>query len=158
MKLYLVRHAQAVSDAEDPVRPLSPKGREVALAMGRWLRRNAAVDITEVWHSPLVRARETAELLVEGARLKTRLREAAGLLPEDDVSAMGTALCRYGDSVMIVGHEPHLGVLASRLLGIEKGGGVDFKKGSVLCLERILRGDPWTLAWLVAPRLVIGEE
>ena len=76
MKLYLVRHAHAVSDAEDPARPLSPRGREVALSMGRWLRGNAAVDIEEVWHSPLVRARETAELVVEGARLKARLREA----------------------------------------------------------------------------------
>lgn len=158
MKLYLVRHAHAVSDAEDPARPLSPKGREIALAMGRWLRGNAAVDMAEVWHSPLVRARETAELLVEGARLKVRLREAAGLLPEDEVAAMATALCRHGDSMMIVGHEPHLGALAARLLGIEEGGGVEFKKGAVLCLERILRGAPWTLLWHVNPRLVAGDE
>ncbi|MBK8478083.1 MAG: phosphohistidine phosphatase SixA [Opitutaceae bacterium] len=157
MKLYLVRHTHAVSDAENPVRPLSPKGREVALGMGRWLRGNAAADITEVWHSPLVRARETAELLVEGARLKVRLREAAGLLPEDEVSAMATALGRHGDSLVIVGHEPHLGLLAGRLLGIEVGG-VDFKKGAVLCLERILRGAPWTLLWHVSPRLVLGQE
>ena len=158
MKLYLVRHAHAVSDAEDPVRPLSPKGREVALAMGRWLRGNAGADIAEIWHSPLVRARETAELLVEGARLKARLREAAGLLPEDDVSAMAVALGRHGDSVMIVGHEPYLSTLAGRLLGIEAGGGVEFKKGAVLCLERILRGAPWTLLWHVNPRLVAGGE
>jgi phosphohistidine phosphatase len=157
MKLYLVRHAHAVSDAEDPARPLSPRGREVALSMGRWLRGNAAVDIAEVWHSPLVRARETAELLVEGARLKARLREAPGLLPEDDVSAMALALGRHGDSVMLVGHEPYMGALAARLLGIETGG-VEFKKGAVLCLERILRGAPWTLLWHVNPRLVAGEE
>jgi phosphohistidine phosphatase len=158
MKLYLVRHAHAVSDAEDPARPLSPKGREVALAMGRWLRGNAAADVTEVWHSPLVRARETAELLVEGARLKVRLREAAGLYPEDDVATMALALSRHGDSVIIVGHEPYLGTLAGRLLGIEEGGGVEFKKGAVLCLERILRGAPWTLLWHVHPRLVMGGE
>ncbi len=157
MKLYLVRHAHAVSDAENPVRPLSPKGREVALAMGHWLRGHAAVDVVEVWHSPLVRARETAELLVEGARIKARLREAPGLLPEDDVTAMAAALGRHGDSVMIVGHEPHLGLLAGRLLGIEAGS-VDFKKGAVLCLERILRGAPWTSLWHVSPSLVLGGE
>ena len=158
MKLYLVRHAHAVSDAEDPARPLSPKGCEVALAMGRWLRGNAGVDITEVWHSPLVRARQTAELVVEGARLKARLREAPGLLPEDAVSAMAVALGRHGDSVMIVGHEPHLGMLAARLLGMETGGAVEFKKGAVLCLERILRGAPWKLLWHVNPRLVAGGD
>lgn len=158
MKLHLVRHAHAVSDAEDPARPLSPKGRVAALAMGRWLRDHAAADLTEVWHSPLVRARETAELLAEGAHLKVRLREAAGLLPEDEVAAMAIALGRHGDSVMIVGHEPHLGILTARLLGIDEGGGVEFKKGAVLCLERILRGAPWTLLWHVNPRLVAGEE
>ncbi len=157
MKLYLVRHAHAVSDAENPARPLSGKGREVALAMGHWLRGNAAVDVVEVWHSPLVRARETAELVVEGSRMKARLREASGLLPEDDVTAMAAALGRHGDSVMIVRHEPHLGLLAGRLLGIEAGS-VEFKKGAVLCLERILRGAPWTLRWHVSPSLVMGGE
>ena len=158
MKLYLVRHTHALSDAEDPARPLSPKGREVALTMGRWLRGHTAADLTEVWHSPLVRARETAELLAEGAHLKVRQREAPGLLPEDEVAAMAAALSRHGDSVMIVGHEPHLGMLAARLLGIDEGGAVAFRKGAVLCLERVLRGAPWTLLWHMNPHLLAGAD
>ena len=157
MKLYLVRHTHALSDAEDPTRPLSPKGREVALAMGRWLGRHAKPAVLEVWHSPLVRARETAELFAEGAHLKAPLREVAGLLPEDPPDPMAAALGRHGDSVMIVGHEPFLSALAEQLLDLGNGG-VEFQKGAVLCLERGPRGTPWTLAWHVSPTLVVGDE
>ncbi len=158
MKLYLVRHAHALSDAEDPTRPLSPKGREAAQQIARWLRRHAGPDVAEIWHSPLVRARETAELFAEGLRLKAHRREVPGLLPEDPPAAMAAALARHGDSVMIVGHEPHLSTLAGLLLGVPEGGGVEFKKGAVACFERILRGAPWTLLWHVNPALVAGDD
>ena len=157
MKLYLVRHTHALSDAEDPARPLSPKGREVALAMGRWLGTHAKPAVMEIWHSPLVRARETAELLAEGAHLKAPLREAAGLLPEDAAAPMATALSRHGDSVMIVGHEPFLSALTGKLLGIGCAG-IDFQKGAVLCLERGPRGTPWLLGWYVNPTIAVGDE
>ena len=159
MKLYLVRHAHALSDAEDPARPLSPKGREAAQLAARWLREHAAIDVVEVWHSPLVRARETAELLADGLHLKAPLREVAGLLPEDPPAPMAVALGRHGDSVMLVGHEPFLSSLAGRLLGVPEGaGGIEFRKGTVVCFERVLRGAPWTLRWSVNPYLLAGGE
>jgi hypothetical protein len=37
-------------------------------------------------------------------------------------------------------------------------GAVEFKKGSVLCLERTVRGGPWTVVWLVSPLLIGGED
>ncbi len=158
MKLYLVRHAHALSDAEDPTRPLSAKGREAAQLMARWLREHAPLDVVEVWHSPLVRARETAELLAEGLRLKAPLREVAGLLPEDLPAPMAAALGRHGDSLMIVGHEPFLSTLAGQLLGVPDGGGIEFRKGAVICLERIVRGAPWSLCWSVNPYLIAGDR
>jgi phosphohistidine phosphatase len=159
MKLYLVRHGHALSDAEDPARPLSSKGRETTLMTARWLRTRTAIDVTEVWHSPLVRARETAELLVEGLRLRVQTREVAGLLPEDSPALMATALGRTSASLMLVGHEPHLGGLAGLLLGIDPGhGAVEFKKGAVLCLDRVMRGSPWTLAWSLPPKLLAEAE
>lgn len=157
MKLYLVRHAHALSDAEDPARPLSPRGREVALAMARWVGAHAKPDVVEVWHSPLVRARETAELFVEGAHLKAALREIPGLLPGDTPHTLAVGLVRHGDSVMIVGHEPHLSGLAGTLLGLN-GGAVEFAKGAVLCLDRTLRGGPWILDWYAGPKIVLGDE
>lgn len=157
MKLYIVRHAHAVSEEEDPARPLSAKGRESAQETARWLRRHAAPDVAEVWHSSLVRARETAELFAEGLRLKARLREVPGLLPEAPPATLATALGRHHESVMVVGHEPQLSALTALLLGMTDGA-VEFRKGAVACLERTLRGGPWTLAWLVSPQLVAGED
>jgi phosphohistidine phosphatase len=159
MKLYLVRHAHALSDAEDPARPLSAKGRETVQAVARALRRQAAIAVDEVWHSPLARAQETATLLAEGLRLRVQLREVAGLRPEDSPALMATALGRTNNSLLLVGHEPHLSGLAGLLLGIEPGhGSVEFKKGAVLCLERVMRGTPWTLAWLLPPKLLADAE
>lgn len=159
MKLYLVRHAHAVSDTEDPARPLSPKGIETMRALARWLRTHAVIEVADVWHSPLVRARQTAEILVDALRLRAKLREVPGLLPEDAPAATALALNKTRESLMVVGHEPHLSGLAAELIGIERGrGGVEFKKGTVLCLERVLPGAPWTVAWLLPPKLVIEED
>jgi len=155
MKLYLVRHAHALSDAEDPARPLSAKGRETAQAVARGLRRRTALEVAEVWHSPLVRARETAELLAAGLQLRAHLREVPGLLPEDSPAAMAAALGCCKESLMLVGHEPHLSALPAELLGLEPGRGlVEFRKGTVLCLDRVMRGAPWTLVWLLPPTFV----
>lgn len=159
MKLYLVRHAHAVSDSEDPTRPLSAKGFTVARDLTKWLREQTVIDVAEVWHSPLVRARQTAEIMIDGLRLKAKLREVPGLLPEDPPATTSLALQKARDSLMVVGHEPHLSGLAAQLVGIDLAkGGVEFKKSAVLCLERVMVGAPWIIAWLLPPKLVLEEE
>ena len=159
MKLYLVRHAHALAETENPERPLSPKGRELTAEMARWLRKHVAIEVSEVWHSPLLRSRETAEILIEGLRLKTRLREVAGLQPEDDPAGNAAVLGKRSAPLMIVGHEPHLSALAGMLLGLDPTHGtVEFKKGAVLCLERFVPSAPWSLAWLLSPKFVVVEE
>jgi probable phosphoglycerate mutase len=69
-------------DRRDPDVPLSPRGREQAAAVGRWLAdRVAAEPIDAVWSSPFVRARETADIALATAgltlpiRLDERLRD-----------------------------------------------------------------------------------
>lgn len=65
-RLILIRHAESVANAErrfttGPHEPLSPRGREEALALGSWLR--ARFDPVALYASPFVRALETARLL-----------------------------------------------------------------------------------------------
>ena len=62
MKLYLVRHGEALSEHVARERPLSDKGKRDAAAMAAFLGR-AGIRVAEVQHSGKARARETAELL-----------------------------------------------------------------------------------------------
>jgi phosphohistidine phosphatase len=147
--IYLIRHADAVSDEEDPLRPLSTKGREQVVRACELLRKEAGFAPAEIWHSPLSRSRETAELLAQGLGLHARLILRMGLEPEDDPSAVAEALGSEKRSIALVGHEPHLGILASIMT---RGPGhaavfYHFPKAGVLALSR--RERSWRADWLV---------
>lgn len=163
MKLYLVRHGHAQADKEDARRSLSPQGVEVIKGMAAFFRGNGAVaGLHAVWHSPLARARETAQLLVQELGLDVLLVETTGLLPKDDPAVIADRLERLEQTVMIVGHEPHLSALATLLVrGKVKPVGFDFKKGAAMALE--MTGGRhkksgrarWCVCWHVAPALVM---
>jgi phosphohistidine phosphatase len=156
MILYLIRHAHAVDGADDAARALSKKGRDQAKAMGEFLRQRELFAPTELWHSPLVRARETAELLADKAKLGARLVETGGLLPEDNPARIALRLERSDiDSLALVGHEPYMSALASLLVtGDAEPPRFAFRKCAVLALEGIAQH--WSVQWFVNPDLV-GE-
>jgi phosphohistidine phosphatase len=151
MQIYLIRHAHALDGDVDELRPLSAKGRRQIRTMAAHLRRTGLLRTKEFWHSPLVRARDTARLLVEGMRLRAMLVETGGLEPEADPTPTARTLARLRRPVAVVGHEPHLSALATRLLGGRAGEPmIVMKKGAVLALERT--GKLWAVRWLVSPR------
>jgi phosphohistidine phosphatase len=163
MKLYLARHGHALPDKDDTRRPLSPQGIEAVRAMAAFFRGNAALaGVHAVWHSPLARARETAQALVQVLQLDVLLVETTGLMPEDDPAVIADRLERVDQTVMIVGHEPHLGSLATLLVrGKVKPVGFDFKKGSVMALEstggrhKKSGRTRWRVYWHVSPSLLL---
>lgn len=162
MKLCLVRHGEAKSEAEDPQRPLSPRGVATARRMGRFLKAAAALSVGEIRHSTKLRAKQTAQLLAEELGWRGPVREVAGLGPLDDVSAMAEALAAETADLILVGHLPHLNRLASRLVaGDERLEAFEFPPGGALCLRRSAGGGegggapaPWTVEWVVAPELL----
>ncbi len=151
--LYLIRHADAVDLADDAARPLSKKGRHQVAELARWLRPSGAVQVTEVWHSPLVRARETAELLVHELKLKAPLSEHRELVSEADPSVIGRKLARTAGAIALVGHEPHLSSLASLLVaGSTEPTVFVMRKCAILCLESA--GRHWWVRWHLSPDIV----
>jgi phosphohistidine phosphatase len=57
------------------------------------------------------------------------------------------------ENIMLVGHLPHLGKLASLLLcGDENAGLISFRMGGALCLERDGAGK-WSVQWMIIPDL-----
>lgn len=164
MLLHLVRHAHAVSETEDAQRPLSERGRGEVARLARFFAGKGIFVPTQVWHSPLRRSRETAEDLVRRLALDVALVETPGLLPEDAAQAFAERLQIYprnrGD-LAVVGHEPHLGALASLLVrGKASAGLFAFKKGAVLTLEATNGTHKktglgrWRTRWLITPDLL----
>lgn len=151
--LYLIRHADAVDLHPDEARPLSERGREQVKALAKFLERTDAFSPEEIWHSPLVRARETAELLAKHLKFAGPLRETAGLRPEDDPREIARKLAKLDHAVAVVGHEPHLSALASLLVaGATQPVAFVMKKGATLALER--DETRWLVRWHIAPGLL----
>lgn len=155
MELYLLRHADAVeigapgvrSDAE---RYLSDKGRADCAAAApalAWL----VERFDYVLASPLVRARETAELCLPGAAV-TEEETLAGYPPEELFGALARLPGR--STVIVVGHEPQLSLAVERLLGASSGE-VAMKKLGLAYLTVDLSRLPQTAAqlhYLLEPR------
>lgn len=153
MEIYLIRHADAADAEEDAVRRLSARGRAQVRKMAAFLRRSGAFRPAVLWHSPLVRARETAELLARHIPLEIPLKRIANLEPEAAPEAVARQLQIVRKSVAIVGHEPHLSSLATLLVAPDAGEpAFVMKKGSVLALERT--GSRWVVRWHVSPGML----
>ena len=157
MLLYLIRHAHALSEEQDPGRPLSPKGRAQVKRLTKFLRAQPAFAPTAIWHSPLARSRQTARLLAQALAPQATLTEVSGLEPEHEARLTLKRLKPTHAALTIVGHEPHLSVLAALLVtGAPNPGVFKLRKASVLCLDR----DPaapsslWRVRWLLDSELL----
>lgn len=132
MDLILWRHAQAV-DADDHIddlkRPLTREGEEQAKEMAVWLRRHLPAD-TRVLVSPALRTRQTALRLTKNGY--TICQELAPNGQVDDLLRV-VGWPDAGTAALVVGHQPTLGLVAQRLLGMQMPCAI--KKGSVWWLQ-----------------------
>jgi phosphohistidine phosphatase len=153
MNLFLIRHAHAVDAAEDSERPLSNRGRNQIRQLARFLKKTDALPVTEIWHSPLARSRETAELLVKRLEVEARLKQVGGIEGGDDPAIIADRLKARRTDLAIVGHEPHLSALASLLItGAAEPPRFVLKKSAVVALERTAEG--WAVRWHVSPEII----
>lgn len=155
MNLYLVRHGEAVSEQEDPARPLSEKGRRDVEKVAGFLSSNTGSGIENIFHSGKLRALQTAEIFAGHVHPAHGLTKADGLAPLDDISQWAKQLDEIEGDTMIVGHMPYLGKLAALLLCGKSGGQiVELGSGGVVCLKRAPHG--WVLEWAVTPDILKG--
>jgi len=135
MKIYLLRHAEAEPhNPRDYTRALTAKGEEQARRAGKFCAKNG-LEPEVIFSSPLVRAEQTARLAAAEMKAVDVIVVpwlASGMQPETALEEL-RALKRFS-SVMIVGHEPDFSLLASALLGIPSGIGVNIRKASLTCL------------------------
>jgi len=154
VRVYLVQHGVAKTKEEDPARPLTPEGREEVERVARTAAARG-VRPAVILHSGKARAQETAEILAAHTRPEDGLRAVKGLAPDDAPRRARKRIEEARGPLMLVGHLPHLGRLASLLLtGSDEGEIVAFRKGGVVCLERGDEDERFAVAWLLTPELV----
>ena len=153
MRLYLVRHGNALSKEADPERPLSDEGRMQASKMASFIKPQR-IEVDAIWQSGKTRALQTAETMATAVYSSSGILEHTGLEPNDPVKPIAKELKKETGDLMIVGHLPFMDRLASALLAGEKDQEfVCFDEATVACLERDGDGE-WSLLWLVSPQLV----
>lgn len=148
MFFYLVRHGEAMSSADNPARPLSPAGRTGVERVAQ-LARERDVKISAIYHSGILRAEETAAILAEHLMPPLGVGRGAGLLPEDDPIIAKAELEEAQDSIMLVGHLPHMDRLAALLVaGDPNRRVVEFSPATMVCCVK--EGGRWRIAWNLA--------
>ena len=169
MNLYLLRHGIAADrgnsvQGTDAERPLLPKGRRrlrhIAKAMGVM-----KINFDLILTSPLVRARQTAEIVVKTLKRRKQLKFSDELTPGGNPKLLVQQLNDLQPQpkhILLVGHEPDLSKLIALLTSGNTTMAIDLKKGSLCKLEtdQLRYGRCATLAWLLAPKqlMLIAEK
>ena len=116
--VFLVRHAHAESGEPDELRRVSSRGRGEAQALAERLATHPTPP-SLVLSSPLLRARETAEAIADGAGAELRIDER--LAPGATAAALRDAVAAEIGPVAVVGHQPDCSEIALELTGADPG-------------------------------------
>jgi len=144
--LILWRHAEAEDGFHDEQRKLTAKGRKQAARMAAWLTGHLPRHFLVV-ASPAVRTQETASALVE----KFETSDGVGLAANPDTLLAAAGWPQADVPVVVVGHQPTLGMTAARLLaGVDQHWSV--RKGAVVWIVR--RGSENVLRATLPPDLL----
>jgi len=161
MEIYLLRHGLAeergAHPGPDEERALTAEGRRKVRRVGRAMgAMRLSFDV--IFSSPLVRARQTAEIVAEMLRQQKRLQLTEHLVPGSLVAGQVAWLQKLRPApgcVLLVGHEPNFSGLTSYLLTGKGMLSVNFKKAGLckLSAERLGAGGA-TLEWFLTPKLM----
>jgi phosphohistidine phosphatase len=162
MQLYFLRHGRAFEPegwtGTEFERPLTDDGRDEmrAAAKGlRWL--DLKLDI--LYTSPLLRARETADIVA--AALKLDATETPALAPGCEMAIFGKLIAGQNgaQSLLFVGHEPDLSTIIGTLIGWHGPANVAMKKGACCRIDLVndvpsfgMLAGHGTLAWLLTAK------
>ena len=136
MILYVFRHGEAVEASESLInewRYLTGRGRKATEAVAHRLVRHG-LSACQIISSPFVRAVQTAQIVAQACGKSAHLEISGLLQPGGNLTELVEFLKHHpGRQVMVVGHEPQLGMLVAQLLGRE--GQIRLKKSGCVMLE-----------------------
>jgi len=148
MRLFIVRHGIAelrnISSGLDEDRELTPEGKEKMQRGAAGLKKAGYVP-EAILSSSLVRARQTAEILMDTFGPGIPLKITQNLAPWGDRGSLYREILKYSKTVrslMLVGHQPSLGEIAGDLAFGSPDHYFNLKKGSVCVIDlEVYRGE-----------------
>ncbi len=150
MRLYFVRHGIAEDLAtSDFDRELTKRGRRRVANSAKVMKR-LGIKPSQIYSSPRLRARQTAEIVADALGRGVTLSEAVNFgFDRADVRRL-TRNLSADDEVMFVGHNPDMSILVSEITGVD----LSMKKGGLARVDVIGRAvDEGELVWLIAPKV-----
>ena len=141
-ELLLMRHGQAedYADGGDAARPLTSRGRDDVARVGRALRRLSLMPNLSV-SSPLLRARQTAEIVAQAAGATLDAPQIGTLVPGAAPAATINALLEHAQDgerpvrLLAVGHNPNVTAVLATLVSGRAGRHFDIAPGDLAHLR-----------------------
>ena len=159
MDLFVLRHGEAGKSSSlpgDSKRSLTDEGKQEIVDLSHGLK---SLDIRPdyILTSPLLRAKETAEIVAKSLRYKGKIEEISSLKPESSRLEFYSMLSKLKQDsvVLIVGHEPYLSEMIGE--GISQSGcKINLKKAGLAKIKVLstlpkLKGE---LRWLLTPKIL----
>ncbi len=162
MNLHLLRHGIAAakddpSFVSDGERPLTGKGIKRMRKAARGISR-LDIEFDAILTSPLIRARQTAEIVADALGLDSAIEEISELAPDGSSDRLLSVLSRFTEeeNILLVGHEPFLGKFAGVLVAGKENSELALpqKKGGICRIEvdALPLSQAGQLQWFITPR------
>jgi phosphohistidine phosphatase len=159
LELYLIRHGIAAERGDeypdDSKRPLTPDGIASLRKETRALEA-LGVAFDHIITSPLVRAKQTADVFAQHLASKPSISSSDSLAPAGSFAAVVQEVVKHARKtrIALVGHEPNMGELAARLIGSKTP--LEFKKGGICRIDFDVLPPKGTghLRWFVTPKML----
>ena len=155
MKLYLMRHGEALSPQKDTERGLTDKGKLNVELVANHLK-NQGVLFSKIFHSKKKRARETAEIMREIIAPHVPLTLHDKITPNDDPNNIFSEINSWEEDTLIASHLPFVPDLMTLLT--EKDAymtAITFETATVICLEKE-NSYKWKFLWSTAPSEILN--
>jgi phosphohistidine phosphatase len=158
MDLFILRHGKAekgVNGTTDAARRLTPDGKDDVKRVARWMKGNN-IRFDVIATSPLKRAYGTAKIVADVLDQKDRLTVWDELAPGGDLDTVCYTAADYGKhaSVLVIGHEPGLSMLISKIVGDTSNGSAGLAKAGLAKIRNFsfARRPTGDLEWLLTPK------
>lgn len=150
MKLYLMRHGEALSPQVDPERGLTDAGKvKIKLVATHLL--NTGVTFKQIFHSNKKRAHETSEIMSQIISPEVKPVLHKNITPNDDPGLLVAEIISWDEDTLITSHLPFVPNLMSLLTGEDVFlSAISFEAGTVVCLEKHNSAN-WSVNWSTSP-------